>query len=44
MGREAAELLVRVMRSELVAPDAYTRRHEVNLRLAASTAPPRAHS
>ncbi len=41
MGREAAELLIRLIRGEPIPPDAYTRRLEVTLRPAASTAAPR---
>ena len=41
MGREAAELLVRMIRGEPIPPEAYTRRLEVSLRPAASTAAPR---
>ena len=41
MGREAAALLVRLIRGEPSPPDAHTRRLEVSFRPAASTAAPR---
>ncbi len=41
MGREAAELLVRLIRGEQIPPEAQRQRLPVDLRPAASTAPPR---
>jgi LacI family repressor for deo operon, udp, cdd, tsx, nupC, and nupG len=41
MGREAAELLVRMIRGEPIPAEILIQRLEVSLRIAASTAPPR---